>query len=125
MRKGVVVCGANGERSVIMERAVEAFSKKNQSRIIQFSACSIGVSPLMLSMSGADTSKMVTVNGCRNRCAERILGNMGIKAERSVVLDDVLQREVGACRFTCSFDFPNINEEEVKRFASLMSSALD
>jgi uncharacterized metal-binding protein len=125
MRKGVVVCGANGERSVIMERAVEAFSKKNQSRIIQFSACSIGVSPLMLSMSGADTSKMVAVNGCRNRCAERILGNMGIKAERSVVLDDVLQREVGACRFTCSFDFPNINEEEVKRFAALMSSALD
>jgi uncharacterized metal-binding protein len=125
MRKGVVVCGANGERSVIMERAVEAFSKKNQSRIIQFSACSIGVSPLMLSMSGADTSKMVAVNGCRNRCAERILGNMGIKAERSVVLDDVLQREVGACRFTCSFDFPNINEEEVKRFATLMSSALD
>ena len=125
MRKGVVVCGANGERSVIMERAVEAFSKKNQSRIMQFSACSIGVSPLMLSMSGADTSKMVAVNGCRNRCAERILGNMGIKAERSVVLDDVLQREVGACRFTCSFDFPNINEEEVKRFAALMSSALD
>jgi len=125
MRKGVVVCGANGERSVILEKAVEAFSKKNQSRIIQFSACSIGVSPLMLSMSGADTTKMVAVNGCRNKCAERILGNLGITAERSVVLDDVLQREVGACKFTCSFDFPNINEEEVKRFAALMSSALD
>jgi uncharacterized metal-binding protein len=125
MRKGVVVCGANGERSVILEKAVEAFSKKNQTRIIQFSACSIGVSPLMLSMSGADTTKMVAINGCRNRCAERILGNLGITAEKSVVLDDVLQREVGACKFTCSFDFPNINEEEVKRFAALMSSALD
>jgi uncharacterized metal-binding protein len=125
MRKGVVVCGANGERSVILEKAVEAFSKKNQSRIIQFSACSIGVSPLMLSMSGADTTKMVAVNGCRNKCAERILSNLGITAEKSVVLDDVLQREVGACKFTCSFDFPNINEEEVKRFAALMSSALD
>jgi uncharacterized metal-binding protein len=125
MRKGVVVCGANGERSVILEKAVEAFSKKNQSRIIQFSACSIGVSPLMLSMSGADTAKMVAVNGCRNRCAERILANLGITAEKSVVLDDVLQREVGACKFTCSFDFPNINEEEVGRFAALMSSALD
>jgi hypothetical protein len=42
-----------------------------------------------------------------------------------VVLDDVLQREVGACKFTCSFDFPNINDEEVRRFAALMSSALD
>jgi uncharacterized metal-binding protein len=125
MRKGVVVCGANGERSVILEKAVEAFSKKNQSRIIQFSACSIGVSPLMLSMSGADTTKMVAVNGCRNRCAERILANLGITAEKSVILDDVLQREVGACKFTCSFDFPNINEEEVGRFAALMSSALD
>jgi uncharacterized metal-binding protein len=125
MRRGVVVCGANGERSVILERAVEAFSKKNQHRIMQFSACSIGVSPLMLSMSGADTSKMLTVNGCRNRCAERILANMGIKAERSVVLDDVLQREVGACKFTCSFDFPEINEDEVMRFVALMTSALD
>ncbi|MDD1747342.1 MAG: putative zinc-binding protein [Methanomassiliicoccales archaeon] len=125
MRKGVVVCGANGERSVILEKAVEAFSKKNQSRIIQFSACSIGVSPLMLSMSGADTTKMVAVNGCRNRCAERILANLGITAEKSVVLDDVLQREVGVCKFTCSFDFPNINDEEVRRFAALMSSALD
>lgn len=125
MRRGVVVCGANGERGVIIERAVESFAKKNSSRIIQFSACSIGVSPLMLSMSGADTSKMVAVNGCRNRCAERILERMGVKAERSVVLDDVLQREVGACKATCSFDFPGINEEEVMRFAALMSSALD
>jgi len=125
MRKGVVVCGANGERSVILEKAVEAFSKKNQSRIIQFSACSIGVSPLMLSMSGVDTSKMVAVNGCRNRCAERILGNMSIKAERSVVLDDALQREVGACKFTCSFDFPGINDDEVMRFVSLMTATLD
>ena len=125
MRRGVVVCGANGERGVIMERAVDIFAKKNMSRILQFSACSIGVSPLMLSMSGADTSNMVAVSGCRNRCAERILEKMGVKAERSVVLDDVLQREVGACRFTCSFDFPGINEEEVKRFAALMTSALD
>jgi uncharacterized metal-binding protein len=125
MRKGVVVCGANGERSVIMEKAVEAFSKKSQSRIMQFSACSIGVSPLMLSMSGVDASKMVAINGCRNKCAERILEKMGIRAERSVVLDDVLEREVGACRSTCSFDFPGINEEEVKRFVALMTSALD
>lgn len=125
MRKGVVVCGANGERSVILEKAVELFAKKNSSRIIQFSACSVGVSPLMLSMSGADTSKMVAVNGCRNRCAERILEGMGIKAERSVVLDDVLQREVGACKATCSFDFPDVDEDEAKRFAALMGSALD
>ncbi len=125
MRKGVVVCGANGERSVILERAVDAFSKKNQSRIIQFSACSLGVSPLMLSMSGADISKIVAVNGCRNRCAERILANMGVTVEKSVVLDDALRRDVGACKFTCSFDFPDINEDEVKRFVTLMTSALD
>jgi uncharacterized metal-binding protein len=125
MRKGVVVCGANGERSVILDRAVETFSKKNQSRILQFSACSIGVSPLMLSMSGADTTKMVTINGCRNRCADRILEKIGVKPEKSVVLDDALQREVGPCRSTCSFDFPDINEDEIKRFAALMTSALD
>jgi hypothetical protein len=50
---------------------------------------------------------------------------MSIKAERSVVLDDALQREVGACKFTCSFDFPGINDDEVMRFVSLMTAALD
>jgi uncharacterized metal-binding protein len=125
MRRGVVVCGANGERSVILEKAVEIFAKKNSSRIIQFSACSLGVSPLMLSMSGAETGRMVTVNGCRNRCADRILEGMGIKPERSVLLDDALQREVGVCKPTCSFDFPQVSEDEAKRMAALMSAALD
>jgi uncharacterized metal-binding protein len=125
MRKGVVVCGANGERSVILDRAVDAFSKKNQSRILQFSACSIGVSPLMLSMSGADMTKMVAINGCRNRCADRILEKMDVRPERSVVLDDALEREVGACKATCSYDFPGINEDEIKRFVAMMTAALD
>ncbi|MEM0449303.1 MAG: putative zinc-binding protein [Methanomassiliicoccales archaeon] len=125
MRKGVIICGANGERGLILEKAVEIFAKKNSSRVIQFSACSLGVSPLMLSMSGADTKKLITVNGCRNRCADRILEGIGLKAEKSVVLDDVLQREVGACKATCLFDFPLVSDEEAQRFAALMASALD
>jgi len=125
MRKGVIVCGANGERSVILEKAVEQFAKKNQSRVVQFSACSIGVSPLMLSMSGVDMARLVTVNGCRNRCADRILEHNALKADRYCVLDDALQREVGGCKATCSFDFPHINDEEVKRFVAIMTKALD
>ncbi|MGD1061429.1 MAG: putative zinc-binding protein [Methanomassiliicoccales archaeon] len=105
MRKGVVICGANGERGFVLEKLVEEFSKKNQSKIIQFSACSIAVSPLMLSMSGVDPNKLVTINGCRNRCADRILESNGMKSEHSCVLDDVAQREIGPCKATCSFAF--------------------
>lgn len=125
MRKGVIVCGANGERGVILEKAVELFAKRNQSRVVQFSACSIGVSPLMLSMSGVDMAKLVAINGCGNRCADRILEQCGSRPERSCVLDDALQREVGPCRDTCDFSFPGINDDEVKRFAAIMSQALD
>jgi len=125
MRKGVIVCGANGERSVILEKAVEQFAKKNQSKVVQFSACSIGVSSLMLSMSGVDMTKLVSVNGCENRCADRILGQSGQKAERSCILDDALERPVGACKSTCDFNFPDLNEAEVKRFVALMSKALE
>jgi uncharacterized metal-binding protein len=125
MRKGVIVCGANGERSVILERVVEQFAKKNQSKVVQFSACSIGVSPLMLTMSGVDMTKLVAVNGCRNRCADRIVEQTGHKPDKSCVLDDALEREVGACKNTCNFDFPGINDDEVKRFVAIMARALD
>lgn len=124
MRKGVVVCGANGERGFVLEKLVEEFSKKNQSKIVQFSACSIAVSPLMLTMSGVDDGRLVTINGCRNRCADRILENNGMKSEHSCVLDDVAQREIGPCKATCSFAFASPPEDEIKRFLEVCSKAL-
>ena len=125
MRKGVIVCGANGERGFVLEKVIEEFSKKNQSRIVQFSMCSVAVSPLMLTMSGLDESKLVTINGCRNRCADRTLEKNGMKAEHSCVLDDVLERDIGPCRTTCDFSFPAPPEGEVKKFAAVCSKALD
>ncbi len=124
MRKGVVVCGANGERGLVLEKLVEEFAKKNQSKIIQFSACSVAVSPLMMTMSGIDTTKLVTINGCRNRCADRILENNGMKSEHSCVLDDVAQREIGPCKATCSYAFAPPPEDEIKRFLEKCTKAL-
>jgi uncharacterized metal-binding protein len=125
MRKGVIVCGANGERGIILEQVTQSFRDKNASRIIQFSACSVAVSPLMLSMSGTDMSKLIAVNGCKNRCADRILEKNGMKAEHSAVLDDVLTRAVGPCQTTESYDFPGVNPDEVKRFVEQISKMLD
>jgi len=124
MRKGLIVCGANGERGFILEKVVDENSKKNQSKIVQFSMCSIGVSPLMLSMSGVDPTKLVTVNGCRNRCADRVLESNGLKAEHSCVLDDVLERQVGPCQTTCKFEFAPPPDDEVKRMAAKITEAL-
>ncbi len=124
MRKGVVVCGANGERGFVLEKLIEEFSKKNQGKIVQFSACSVAVAPLMLTMSGVDQTKLVTINGCRNRCADRILENNGMKSEHSCVLDDVAQREIGPCKATCSFAFSPPPEDEIKRFLDVCSKAL-
>ena len=125
MRKGVCVCGANGERGFVLEKTIEEFAKKNQSRVVQFSVCSIAVSPLMLSMSGVDMNQLVTINGCRNRCADRILEKNGQKSSRSCVLDDALQREVGPCRITCDYSFDNPPEDEIKRFVAICTKALD
>ncbi|HTY47089.1 MAG TPA: putative zinc-binding protein [Methanomassiliicoccales archaeon] len=125
MRKGVIVCGANGERGLVLEKVIEEFAKMNQSRIVQFSMCSVAVSPLMLTMSGLDEKKLVTINGCRNRCADRVLEKIQMKAEHSCVLDDVLERDVGPCRTTCDFSFPAPPEGEVRKFAAVCSKALE
>ena len=125
MRKGVIVCGANGERGLVLEKVIEEFAKKNQSRVVQFSMCSVAVSPLMLTMSGLDEKKLVTINGCRVRCADRVLENIQMKAEHSCVLDDVLERNVGPCKTTCDFSFASPPTEEVKKFLEVCTKALD
>ena len=125
MRRAVVICGANGERGVILEKVVERFAKENQSKILQFGAGGIAVSSLMLTMSNVDLTNVITVNGCRNKCVERIIERAGAKIGTSCVLDDALQREVGACKTTCSFEFPNLNDEEVVRFVSMIAKGLE
>ncbi len=125
MRRAVVVCGANGERGLILEKVVERFARENQSKILQFGAGGIAVSSLMLTMSNVDLTNVITVNGCRNRCTDKIIERAGAKIRTSCVLDDALQREVGACKTTCSYDFPDVNEEEVRRFVSIIAKGLE
>jgi uncharacterized metal-binding protein len=125
MRATVVVCGANGERSVILERAVEEFAKKYFDRVIQFSACTVAVSPIIVQMSGGEPAHMVAVNGCKNRCAELILKKAGMSPKASIVLDEAVDRPLGKCENCTRFEFPDITEEEWKRFAELMGKAVE
>jgi len=125
MRAMVVVCGANSERSMILEKAIEEFAKKNFDRILQFSACTVVASPILIQMSGGDPKHMVAVNGCRNRCADLILKNAGMEAKVSVVLDDAVPRELAKCESCVRFDFPDIKEEEWMKMAEMMTEAVD
>jgi len=121
----VVVCGANGERSLIIEKAVEKFARENFERIIQISACTVAASPILVRMSGGDPEHLVAVSGCRNRCSELILKRAGMVPKVSVVLDDAVERELGKCESCAKFMFPDIKEEEWISFAKMMTDAID
>jgi uncharacterized metal-binding protein len=124
MRKGVIVCGANGERGIMLEKAVERFAPRNSSKVIQFSICTVATSPIMISMSGVDMDQLIAVNGCRNKCCDRILEKNGLKIDRSVILDDATERKLGPCQFTSDWHFPDIKDEEIDHFVKLMEEAL-
>lgn len=125
MRVMVVICGANGERSLLIEKAVEEFAPKYFDRILQFSACTVAASPILVQMSGGDPQHMVAVNGCRNRCADLILKKAGMAPKVSVTLDDAVDRELGKCENCTRFYFPDIKEEEWARFAKMMGEAVE
>jgi len=124
MRKGVIVCGANGERGIMLEKAVQVFSPRNTKEMLQFSICTVATAPIMISMSGIDMDQLIAINGCKNRCCERILEKNGMKIWRSVVLDDATDRKIGPCQFTSEWDFPDIKEEEIANMIKLMEDAL-
>ncbi|MBI0582972.1 MAG: hypothetical protein ISF22_01960 [Methanomassiliicoccus sp.] len=125
MRVMVVVCGANGERSIILERAVEEFARKYFDRILQFSACTVAAAPILVQMSGGDPKHLVAVNGCRNRCSDLILKKAGMDPLVSIVLDDATERKLQACQSCTKYVFPDITEEECKRMARMMGEAVE
>jgi len=125
MRKGVIVCGANGERGLVLERVCENFSKENMSKVIQFSVCTVGLSPIMLEMGGVEMDSLVTVNGCRNRCCDRLMEKNGLRIGRSLTMDDHIERRLGPCEFTSKFDFVEPTEEEVKTMVRAMEKAIE
>ena len=125
MRKGVMVCGANGERGLILEKAIEIFSKNHQEKIIQFSVNTFDISPIIVRMSGIDMDEIVSVNGCGNRCVDRILEKNGLSARCSCVLDDALERQAGPCKSTIRFEFEDPTDEEISSFVEILAKALD
>ncbi len=126
MRKGVVVCGANGERGVFMEKAMDKFSKWNlaSGKSLQFSVCTVGLSPIMMSMSGVDMDKLIAVNGCRNKCCDRIMDKNGMRIESSVIIDDCVEKKMQPCEYTSVFDFPEATDEDVDRFVEAIKKAI-
>ncbi|NLI73210.1 MAG: hypothetical protein GX369_00340 [Euryarchaeota archaeon] len=112
MRVAVIICGANSERGIIMERAVELYSGKWLDQVIQFSACTVAASPLILGMSGVRMDRVISVNGCRNCCTDIILKRSDITPYRSVIIDDIIDRPISKCESCTSFIFPDITEEE-------------
>ena len=125
MRIGVLVCGANGERGMLLENAISEFARDYMDKVIQMSACTAAVSPLLIQMSGVDPSKLISVNGCRNKCCDMILAKSGANPKVSIVADDVIERELGKCQSTSSFVFPELTEEDAKEFAHALGKAVD
>jgi uncharacterized metal-binding protein len=123
MRKGVVVCGANGERGHLMEMAITEFAPRNVSKIVQFSACTVGLSPIMLQMSGVEMDKLISVNGCKMRCCDRIMEGAGLKPEKSLCIDDVVTRELAPCKTIADLT-TSVTKEEAHAFAQAMEKAL-
>ncbi len=125
MRAMVVVCGANGERSVILEKAIEIFSKKYFDRILQFSACTVEAAPILLSMSAGDTRGPIAINGCKNKCVDIVLTEAGMAPRSSVTLDDAVSRPLGPCESCTRYVFPDIKEEEWQKLAEIMGQAVE
>jgi len=124
MRKGVIVCGANGERGYLLEKVTEAFAKDNMGKVIQFSVCTVGLSPIMLEMGGVDMDTLVTVNGCRNRCCDLLMNQNDLKIGKSVTVDDHVQRQLRPCQFTSEFDFQEPEDDEVDAMVKAMEEAI-
>ncbi|MCX6650351.1 MAG: hypothetical protein NT131_01640 [Methanomassiliicoccales archaeon] len=124
MRKGVIVCGANGERGYLLEKVTESFAKGNMDKVIQFSVCTVGLSPIMLEMGGVDMGTLVTVNGCRNRCCDRLMEQNELRIGKSVTVDDHVQRKLRPCQFTSDFDFEEATEDEVSAMVKAMEEAI-
>lgn len=113
MRKGVVVCGANGERGYVLESLIEGFIRKNRDRVIQFSVNTVAISPMVVGMSGIQAQDIITINGCGNRCAHRLLEMNGINPGKSWLLDENFRVQMGPCRRTCCFDFEVPSERQI------------
>jgi uncharacterized metal-binding protein len=105
---------------------MEKFSKWNltSGKSLQFSVCTVGLAPIMMSMSGVDMDKLIAVNGCRNKCCDRMMEKNGMKILDSIIVDDFVDEQIGPCEYTSAFDFPDASEEDVDRFVEAVKKAI-
>jgi uncharacterized metal-binding protein len=68
---------------------------------------------------------MICVNGCKNRCCDRLLKANGINVADSLVIDDSVERQLRPCQFTEDFDFEEPSGEEIKKFLEAITRSID
>lgn len=125
MKLGAIVCGALGERGIIMEKAVEEFSKRYGRKLISFSATVAGSTPRLLSMSGISSANSLAINGCKKRCSDAVLRKEGVLPSKSVCLDEVVGEAKKGCELYDTFEHLEVDEEAVKKFLQLLDKAVE
>ncbi|MEI6796433.1 MAG: putative zinc-binding protein, partial [Methanomassiliicoccales archaeon] len=70
-----------------------------------------------------EMSVFISINGCRMRCCDRIMEKAGLKPEKSIVIDDVVPRELAPCK-TVAEPSSSATKEEASAFAKAMERAL-
>lgn len=123
----MVVCGANGERGFLLEKVIEIFASRNSRKIIQFSINTIALSPSVVRLSGIDETSIIAVNGCGNRCVNRLLEKKGIGIGQSFVLDEFIDRKIAPCRSVCCSDYRNyrIDDQEAQKVAKILEEMVN
>ena len=124
MKIGVIPCGALGEKGIILEKAMEEFTKKHSSEIISFSATIVGTTPKLLSISGITSNNSLTINSCKKKCSDIVLKKEGITPAKSVLMDDILDEEFKGCEVD-AFEYSKVGDEIIRRFTELLDRAFN
>ena len=113
---------ANGELSVILEKAIEDSAKLSIK--ILHSALYREAEPdsdvVMWRYRGS-----IRINGCKNRCVDIVLTEAGMAPRTSVTLDDAVSRPLGPCESCTRYVFPDIKEEEWQKLAEMMGQVVE
>lgn len=111
MRKvGVVFCGALNQRGRILEQLEERIFRQYGTNVIIVSSISVGLMPLLLSMSNINSSNIVAVNACKYRCSDILTEKANETPTESFLLDEVIKesglegRELIGCKITTNND---------------------
>ena len=103
---GIVFCGALNQRGRILEQLEDRIFRQYGTKVIIVSAISVGLMPLLLSMSNINSSNIVAVNACKYRCSDILTEKANETPTESFLLDNVIKdnglegKELIGCKIT-------------------------